>query len=51
MRTLYNDVGSYARWDSWGLQEHLGQPPESSPKLQGVLDFARRYPRGALVPN
>ncbi|KQU61585.1 hypothetical protein ASG67_16435 [Sphingomonas sp. Leaf339] len=39
--TLYSATGPISRYGAWGLREYAGQPLSETPKLRGVLAYAK----------
>lgn len=39
---LFNSMGRYTKWGSWGLLEHEGQPPDDAPKYRAAKEHLAR---------
>jgi len=40
--TLYSATGPISKYGAWGLREYAGQPIAETPKLLGVMDYAKK---------
>ena len=45
MFVIFSSMGKYSKWGSWGLMEYHGQPENSAPKYQAVIEFIEKDPR------
>ena len=43
LMTLYAATGPMSQYGAWGLREYAGQPIADTPKLRGVLDYAKGW--------
>jgi len=44
---MYNSVGPWSRWGSWGLLQHTKNNGKDSPKFKAVIEWAKS--RGQLM--
>lgn len=48
---LYNSVGTWSKWGSWGLAENYLQTPNDAPKLRATLDWLAKNPLENAPPE
>ncbi len=45
MMAIFSSTGRFSKWGSWGIMEYHGQPLNTAPKYEAVLEFLEENPR------
>jgi hypothetical protein len=45
MMAIFSSTGRFSKWGSWGVMEYHGQPVNTAPKYQAVIQFLEENPR------